>query len=291
VEQPPDFKSEGYSNHVYKLYKTLYGLKQTPRAWYKCLMNFLIKNSFRISKADSTLFTRKMDKDLFVCQIYVDDIIFDSTNKFFCDEFGKIMTDMFEMFMMEVLTFFFGFQIKQVKEQTFISQMKYTHDILKKFSTDKAKLIKTPIGTNDHLDLGLSDTSVDQKIYCSIIGSLLYLCTSRPNIMLSVYMCARFQAAPKDYHLRVIKRIIKYLILTPNLGLWYPKGPCFELIRYSDADYVGCKMDRKSTSGTCQFLGRSFVFWSSKKQNSIVLSTVEKEYVTVDTCCAQLIWM
>jgi hypothetical protein len=188
---------------------------------------------------------------LFVWQIYVDNIIFGSTNKSFCDEFSKIMMDRFEMSMMGVLTFFLGFQIKQDKEGTFISQMKYTHDILKKFYMDKAKPIKTPMGTNGHLDLDLCGTSVDQKVCRSMIGSLLYLCASRLDIMLSVCMCARFQAAPKDYHLRTVKRIMRYLILTPNLVLWYPKGSRFELLGYSDVDYAGCKVDRKSTFGIC----------------------------------------
>jgi hypothetical protein len=132
VEQPPGFESEGYLNHVYKLHKALYGLKQAPRAWYECLRDFLIENSFRIGNVDSTLFTTKMGTDLFVCQIYVDDIIFGSTNKSFCDEFSKIITNRFEMSMMGVLTFFIGFQMKPAKEGTFISQMNYTHDILKK---------------------------------------------------------------------------------------------------------------------------------------------------------------
>jgi hypothetical protein len=265
VEQPPGFESEGYPNHAYKLHKALYGLKQALRAWYECLRDFLIENGFRIDNADSTLFTRKMGKDLFVCQIYVDNIIFGSTNKFFSDEFSKIMTYRFEMFIMGVLTFFLGFQIKQAREGTFISQTKYTYDILKKFGMDKAKPIKMPMGTNGHLDLDLGGTSVDQKIYRYMIGSLLYLCTSMPDIMLSMCMCARFQAALKDCHLRAVKRIMRYLVLTPNLGLWYPKGSCFELLGYSDADYAGCKLDRKSTSETCQFIGRSLVSWSLKK--------------------------
>jgi hypothetical protein len=137
-----------------------------------------------------------MEKDLFVCLIYVDEIIFVSTNKSFYDEFNKIMTDRFEMSTMGVLTFFLGFQIKQVKEGTFTSQTKYTCDILKKFGMDNAKPIKTPMGTNGHLDLDLNSTSVDQKIYRSMIASLLYLCASRSDIMLSV--CARFQVTPKD---------------------------------------------------------------------------------------------
>jgi hypothetical protein len=122
-------------------------------------------------------------------------------------------------------------------------------------------------------------TSVDQKVCHSMIGSLLYLCASRPNTMLSVCMCARFQAAPKDCHLRAVKRIMRYLVLTPNLGLWYPKGSRYKLIGYSVADYAGCKVDRKSTSVTCQFLRRSLFSWSSKKQNFIALSTAEVEYV------------
>jgi hypothetical protein len=130
---------------------------------------------------------------------------------------------------------------------------------------DKAKPIKTSMGTNGHLDLDMGGKLVDQKLYRSMIGSLLYLCASRSDIMLSVCMCARFQAAPKECHLWAVKRIMRYLVLTPYLGLWYPKGAHFELIGYSNADYAGCKVDRKSTSGTCQFLGRSLVCWSSKK--------------------------
>jgi hypothetical protein len=106
-----------------------------------------------------------------------------------------------------------------------------------------------------------------------------------------VCMCARFQATPKDCHLRAVKRIMRCLVPTPNLGLWYPKGSHFELLGYSDSNYVGCKVDRKSTSGTCQFLGRSLVSWSSKRQNSVALSTAEAEYVTAGSCCAQLLWM
>ena len=163
------------------------------------------------------------------------------------------------MSMMGELKFFLSFQIKQMKEGTFICQTKYTHDMLKKFDMVDAKPIKTPMAVNRHLDLNEDGKSMDQKVYRSMIGSLLYLCASRPIIMLSVCMCARFQANPKKCHLVAVKRILKYLVLTPNLGLWYPKGSTFDLLGYSDLDYAGCKVDRKSTMGTCQFLGRSLV--------------------------------
>jgi hypothetical protein len=147
------------------------------------------------------------------------------------------------------------------------------------------------MGTNGHLDLYMGGKSVDQKVYRFIIGFLLYLCASRPDIMFSVYMCARFQAASMECHLRAVKRIIRYLVPTPNLDLWYPKGSHFDLIGYSNADYARCKEDRKSTSGTCQVLGRSLVSWSLKKQNSIALSTAEAEYIAAGSCCPQLFWM
>jgi hypothetical protein len=163
--------------------------------------------------------------------------------------------------------------------------------ILNKFGMKDAKPIKTPMGTNGHLDLDTRGKTVDQKVYRSMIGSLLYLCASRPDIMLSVCMCARFQANPKEVHLRVVKRIMRYLVYTPKFGLWYPKGSTFYLIGYSDADWAGCKIDRKNISGTCQFLGRSLVSWASNKQNSVALSTTEAEYIVACHCCAQLLWM
>jgi hypothetical protein len=201
------------------------------------------------------------------------------------------MIQKFEMSMMGELKYFLGFQIKQLQDGTFISQTKYIQDILKKFGMKDDKPIKTPMETNGHLDLDTGGKSVDQKVYRSMIGSLLYLCASRSDIMLFVWTCARFQADPKEVHLRAVKRIMRYLVYTPKFGLWYPKGSTFDLIGYSDADWVGCKINRKSTSGTCQFLGRSLVSWASKKQNSIALSTAEAEYIAAGHCCVQLLRM
>jgi hypothetical protein len=131
VEQLPGFEDPQFPNHVYKLHKVLYGLDQAPRAWYECLKEFLLKKGFEIGKADPTLFTRKQGNDLFLCQIYVDDIIFGSTNQVWVDEFSRIMTKRFEMSMMGELKFFLRFQIKQLKDGTFISQTKYTNDMLR----------------------------------------------------------------------------------------------------------------------------------------------------------------
>jgi hypothetical protein len=202
-----------------------------------------------------------------------------------------MMSREFEMSMIGELSFFLGLQIKQLKEGTFVCQSKYVRDILTKFDMVNAKPIETPMATNGHLDLDEGGKPVDLKLYRSMIGSLLYLTASRPDILFNVCMCARFQAAPKECHLTAVNRIMRYLKYSPNIGLWYPKGAQFELVGFSDSDYAGCKVDRKSTSRGCQLLGRSLVSWSSKKQNSVALSTAEAEYISAGSCCAQLLWM
>jgi hypothetical protein len=153
VEQPPGFEDDRYPDHVYRLSKALYGLKQAPRAWYECLRDFLISNAFKVGKADPTLFTKTCNGDLFVCQIYVDDIIFGSTNQKSCEEFSRVTMQKFEMSMMGELTYFLRFQVKQLMDGTFISQTKYTQDLLKRFGMKDVKPAKTPMGTDGHLDL------------------------------------------------------------------------------------------------------------------------------------------
>jgi hypothetical protein len=191
VKQPPGFEYPNFPNHVYKLDKAIYGFKQAPRAWYEHLRELLVDRGFEIGLIDPTLFTKKVNGELFICQLYVDDIIFGSSNKSFNDEFARLMTDKFEMSMMGELNFFLGFEVKQLKGGTFINQAKYTQDMLKKFKMDTGvKGAKTPMLTKVTLDLDPNGKEVDQKLYCSMIGSLLYLCASRPDIMLSVGICA-----------------------------------------------------------------------------------------------------
>ncbi|KAK8578905.1 hypothetical protein V6N13_142162 [Hibiscus sabdariffa] len=269
VEQPPSFEDPNFPNHVFKLSKALYGLKQAPRAWYERLSSFLIEKGFNKGKVDTTLFIKRKDKDILVVQIYVDDIIFGSTNESLCQDFAKLMQGEFEMSMMGELSFFLGLQIKQRKDDTFINQAKYIKEKLKKFGLENVKPQATPMSSSSKLDKDEGGKCVDSKLYRSMIGSLLYLTASRPDIMFSVFLCARFQANPKESHLIAVTRIFRYLKDTPNLGLWCPRDSTFDLQAYSDADYGGCKIDRKSTSGTCQFLGNMLISWFQR--NKIVL--------------------
>ena len=291
VAQPPGFEDPKNPDKVFRLNKALYGLKQAPRAWYDTLKEFLMKKGFKPGSLDPTLFTKSYDGELFVCQIYVDDIIFGCTDQRYSDEFAYMMSEEYQMSMMGELKFFLGLQIRQQRNGIFISQEKYLKDVLRKFGMQDCKGVKIPMPTNGHLCTDENGIDFDHKVYRSMIGSLLYLCASRPDIMLSVCMCARFQATPKESHHKAVKHILRYLAHTPTLGLWYPKGSAFDLIGYSDSDYAGDRVDRKSTSGTCHFLGRSLVCWSSKKQNCVSLSTAEAEYIAAGSCCAQLLWM
>ncbi|XP_016185716.2 uncharacterized protein LOC107627395 [Arachis ipaensis] len=242
-------------------------------------------------KVDTTLFIMIENKNILLVQVYIDDIIFGSTNESLCKFFSNLMQSEFEMSMMGELNFFLGLQIKQGKEGTFVSQTKYCKELLKRFGMDNAKAMDTPMSTTCYLDKDEQGKNIDVKKYRGMIGSLLYLTASRPDIMFSVCMCARYQANPKESHLSTVKRIMKYLIGTLNVGLWYPKGSTCDLIGYSDSDFAGCKLDRKSTSGTCHLLGNSLVSWRSKKQVSVALSTAEAEYVAAGSCCAQILWM
>ena len=291
VEQPPGFEDKEFEDFVYFLFKALYGLKQAPRTWYDTLSKFLLENGFTRGIIDKTLFHKKHKDDIILVQVYVDDIIFGSTNDLLCERFAKLMQSKYEMSMMGELSFFLGLQVIQKPDGIFICQSKYIKDLLKKYGMEEASTAKTPMPTAVKLDQDKSGKSVDITKYRGMIGSLLYLTASRPDIMFATCLCARFQADPKESHLIAVKRIFRYLKGTPNLGIWYPKDTGFNLVGYTDSDFAGCKIDRKSTSGSCQFLGRRLVSWYSKKQHSVSTSTAEAEYIAAGSCCAQILWM
>ncbi|GJT85048.1 putative ribonuclease H-like domain-containing protein [Tanacetum coccineum] len=276
---------------VYKVVKALYGLHQAPRAWYATLSTFLLKNRYRRGTIDKTLFIKKDKKDIMLVQVYVDDIIFGSTKKSWCDEFEALMKSRFQMSSMGELTFFLGLQVKQKEDGIFISQDKYIAEILKKFDFMNVKTASTPIETQKSLTSDEEATDVDVHLYRSMISSLMYLTASRPDIMFAVCACSRFQVTPKTSHLHVVKRIFRYLKGKPKLGLWYPIVSSFDLEAYSDSDYAGANLDRKSITEGCQFLCRRLISWQCKKQIIVATSTTEAEYVVAANCCGQVLWI
>ncbi|GJX64484.1 putative ribonuclease H-like domain-containing protein [Tanacetum coccineum] len=271
VSQPPGFVDPKHPNKVYKVVKALYGLHQAPRAWYATLSAFLEQSGYKRGTIDKTLFIKKDKKDIMLVQVYVDDIIFGSTKKSWCDEFEALMKSRFQMSSMGELTFFLGLQVKQKEDGIFISQDTYVEEILKKFDFMSVKHASTPIETHKPLVKDEEATDVDVHLYRSMIGSLMYLTASRPDIMFVVCACSRFQVTPKTSHLQAVKRIFRYLKGKPKLGLWYPRESSFDLVAYSDSDYGGANLDRKSTTGGCQFLGHRLISWQCKKQ--IIVAT------------------
>ncbi|GKC14883.1 putative ribonuclease H-like domain-containing protein [Tanacetum coccineum] len=231
VCQPPGFEDPNYPDKVYKVVKALYGLHQAPRAWYETLANYLLGHGFHRGKIDQTLFIKKQKGDSLLVQVYVDDIIFGSLKK-------------------ELL--------QQREDGIFISQDKYVDEILRKFNYIDVKSASTPVDLEKPLVKDGDGTDVDEHLYRSMIGSLMYLTESRPDIMFAVCACARFQDTPKTSHLLAVKRIFRYL------------------------------KDRKSTTRGCQFLGNRLISWQCKKQTMVATSTTEAEYVAAASCCGQV---
>ncbi|GJX86470.1 putative ribonuclease H-like domain-containing protein [Tanacetum coccineum] len=289
--QPPGFEDPAHPNKVYRVVKALYGLHQAPRAWYERLSTFLLKHGYRRGAIDKTLFIKKDRRDIMLVQVYVDDIIFGSTKSSMVKDFEELMQKEFKMSSMGELTFFLGLQVKQTSAGIFLSQDKYVKDILNKFDFRTIKPASTPIEAHKSLGKDEEGKDVDVHLYRSMIGCLMYLTASRPDIMFAVCLCARFQVTPKVSHLHTVKRIFRYLKHQPKLGLWYPKDSPFHLEAFSDSDYAGDNHDRRSTSGGCQYLGRRLVSWQCKKQTIVAISSTEAEYVAAASCCAHVLWM
>ncbi|GJW37512.1 retrovirus-related pol polyprotein from transposon TNT 1-94 [Tanacetum coccineum] len=265
VTEPEGFIDQDRPNYMYRLKKALY--------------------------VDPTLFTRKAGRDILLVQIYVDDIIFASTKPAMCDEFAKIMTSKFKMSMMGKMSFFLGLQISQSPRGIFINQSNYALEIIKKYGMLSSDPVDTPMVDKSKLDEDLQGKPVDPTHYRGMIGSLMYLTSSRPDLVFAVCMCARYQAKPTEKHLHAVKRIFRYLKGTIDMGLWYSKDSCITLTAYADADHAGCQDTRRNTSGSAQFLGDKLVSWSSKKQKSTAISSTKAEYIALSGCCAQILWM
>ncbi|GKE29410.1 putative ribonuclease H-like domain-containing protein [Tanacetum coccineum] len=235
VCQPSGFEDPEFLDRVYKVENVLYGLHQAPRAWYETVSTYLLDNGFQRGQIDKTLFIKRVKGDILLVQVYVDDIIFGSTRKEICTEFKKMMHNKFQMSSMGELTFFLGLQVTRKDDGIFISQDKYVDEILKKFGFSTVKTASTPMETSKPLMKDENAKDVNVHLFRSMISSLMYLTSSRPEII--------------------------YLKGQPKLGLWYPKDSPFDLEAYTDSDYAGASLDRKSTTGGCQFLGNRLISW------------------------------
>jgi hypothetical protein len=290
VRQPLGYEIDKHRDKVYKLRKALYGLKQASRVWYSRIDEYMISVGFSKSPSEPTLYTKvnQNGKILIVC-LYVDDLIF--TGDLSVDDFKNAMKTEFEMTDLGLMNFFLGIEVDQSDDGIFICQTNYANEVLKRFRMLNCKPAATPMATGIKLSKYDEGSYVDPTLYKRLVGSLMYLTTTRPDIMFVVSLISRFMETPKSTHWQAGKRILRYVAGTTNFGIRYTSSLNFELIRYTDNDFAGSIDDRKSTSGYIFSLGSGAVAWASKKQTIVTLSSTEAEYVATVAAACQVVWM
>lgn len=292
IDQPPGYVKLGNEHKVYKLKKALYGLKQAPRAWYNRIETYFLKEGFQKCPYEHTLFIKTEDggKMLIVC-LYVDDLIYTGNNIEMFGSFKKSMMAEFEMSDLGMMHYFLGIEVVQSSTGIFISQKKYVREILERFQKKDCNPVNTPSEYGMKLNKDNGGKKVDDTIYKQIVGSLVYLTATRPDIMHAVSVISRYMECPIEIHLLAAKRIFRYLQGTKDDGLFYKRGEKSDLFGFTDSDYAGDSDDRKSTSGYVFMMGTGAVSWSSKKQPIVTLSSTEAEFVAATACACQAIWL
>lgn len=271
IEQPEGFVKQGEEAKVYLLKKALYGLKQAPRAWYSRIDAYLLSLGFVKSLSEATLYVKHNDNNILIVSLYVDDLLVTGNNTRLVKEFKQEMMQVFEMLDLGLVTYFLGMEVKQGKNVVFICQKKYIKEILKKFQTEECKVVSTPMNQKEKL-----------------IGCLMYLTATRPDILFPVSLLSRFMNCASEVHLRVAKRILRYIQGTVIYGVKFEKCQNFKLYGFSDSDWAGSVDDMKSTSGYCFSLGSGVFSWCSKMQEIVAQSTAKAEFITATAATNQV---
>ena len=256
VEQPQGYIIEGQENKVFRLRKALYGLKQAPRAWNSKIDGYLLSNGFLKSPSEPSLYIKtQRPQDFLILCLYVDDLIYTGTNPKMIEEFKKAMMSEYEMTDLGLMKYFLGIQVKQSPGQIFLSQEKYAEDLLQKFNMGNCKPMTTPMAVNEKLSKNDGMEKIDGAIYRSLVGSLIYLTHTRPDIVHAVSIVSRFMNEPSKSHFAAAKRILRYIKGTKSYGILYETEQDFKLTSFTDSNWAGCVDDRKSTSGYVFQLG------------------------------------
>ncbi|KAL8104868.1 hypothetical protein AgCh_028873 [Apium graveolens] len=291
IDQPPGYVKKNEENKVYRLKKALYGLKQAPRAWYSRIDEYFVKMGFKRCPFEHTLYIKENKGKILIIGLYVDDLIFTGNNDDDIEEFKNNMMQEFEMTDLGLLHYFLGIEVKQDENGIFISQEKYARDLMKKFRMEDAKPSSTPVEVGLKLSMNDDSKFVDPTLYRSLVGSLMYLTATRPDITYGVSLISRFMEQPKKTHWEAGKRILRYVRGTLGDGIYYQKGNDTKVIGYCDSDWAGSIDDSKSTSGNVFFTGSSAITWMSKKQQVVALSTAEAEYISLSLASCQALWI
>eukprot|EP00253_Pinus_taeda_P034533 PITA_34533 len=291
VEQPPGYEVDGEEQKVCRLKKALYGLKQDPRAWYNRIDAYLIENGFDKCDGEPTLYIKENDSKIIIVVSYVDDLIFTSNDASLIANFEAVMKNEFEMTDLDFLRYFLGIEVDQSENGVFISQDKYVKAVLKRFHMQNNKATVTSIVVGLKLTKEDSSKDFDPKLYKSIVGTLMYLTATRPDIMHVVSLISKFMERPKETHWQATKRILRYVNGTKGFGILYSSSESFKLTSYTDSDWSRSVDDRKITSGYVFHMRSGAISWASKKQRVVSLSTAEAEYVAATSVACQVVWL
>jgi hypothetical protein len=290
IEKPQGFEVEDRKSHVCQLKKALYGLKQDPRAWYGRIDSFLTSLGFTKSKADSNIYFKIMENEPVILLLYVDDLFLTREEKLIAKCKQRLASE-FEMKDLGLMHYFLGLELWQSPKRIFLNQGKYMVEILKRFDMLECKSMNTPMEAKLKLLVDTSSDLIDATLYGQIIGSLMYLKNTRPDICFAVKTLSQFLVEPRCVHLVATKHVMRYLKGTMDYGLSYDGDHDFTLSGYTDADWAGSVADRKSTSGCCFSLGSVMISWQSRNQSSIALSTMEAEYIAACSASCEAIWL
>ena len=291
MQQPPGFTHPQYPQHVCKLRKAIYGLRQAPRAWYTQLSSFLTSVGFLHSKSDTSLFLRHHHGNTMYILVYVDDIIVTGNNPISIQAFIKQLAARFSLKDFGPLSYFLGVEATFTSSGLLLSQRKYIQDLLLKTNMQDANAVTTPISTSGSLKLSDGSPTTEPTQYRQVVGSLQYLALMRPDISFAVNKLSQFMHQPSTLHWSAVKRLLRYLKGTLNHGLFFRKHSPLCLHAFADANWAGNLDDRTSTSRYIIFLGGHPISWSSKKQKTVARSTTEAEYRVIAATTAKLNWI
>eukprot|EP00261_Vitis_vinifera_P033501 XP_019074744.1 PREDICTED: uncharacterized protein LOC100253049 isoform X2 [Vitis vinifera] len=290
MSPPLGLRRQGEENLVCRLHKSLYGLKQASRQWFAKFSEAIQSAGYAQSRADYSLFTRKQGKSFTALLIYVDDILITGNDPVSIATTKNFLHSHFHLKDLGDLKYFLGIEVSASKNGIFISQRKYALEIIE----DAGLLGAAPIDTPMERGLKLSDKSdllKDQGRYRRLVGRLIYLTVSRPDITYAVHVLSRFMHQPRKAHMEAAFRVVRYLKNAPGQGLFFSSNNDFRLRAYCDSDWAGCPLTRRSTTGYCVFLGPSLISWRSKRQKTVSLSSAEAEYRAMTGACCELTWL
>jgi hypothetical protein len=291
MAHPPGFIHSSYPHHVCKLQKAIYGLKQTPRAWFSRLSGKLLQLGFVGSKADSSLLIYRTAAITMFLLIYVDDIIIVSSVPAAITELLQLLITDFVVKDLGPLRYFLGIEVIPVKDGLLLSQQRYIWDLLNKTNMTDAKPVNSPMSSSSALSAFMGDPMEDPSLYRRTFGSLQYLSLTRPDLAFAVNCVCQFMYRPTKFYWQAVKRILRYLKHSISHGLLLHKNSSTSIQAYSDVDWAGCPDDRRSKGAYCVFLGNNLISWSSRKQPTLSRSSTEAEYKSVANTAAELLWL